>query len=88
MCDSAGGISGFTSERSGGCSRQDGVHGPERAVALERPAAGEHFVEHGAEREDVRAPIDGLAAHLLRRHVPGGAGDERSRGLGGTFLRG
>ena len=31
--------------------------------------AGEQFVEHGPEREDVRAVIDQLAAKLLRRHV-------------------
>ena len=30
---------------------------------------GEHLEEHDAERPDVRAPIDGLAARLLRRHV-------------------
>ena len=70
-----------------GLVRQHGVQGPERAVCLERTGAGEHFVEQGAEREDVRASIDGLAAHLLRRHVAGGAGDERPPGLGGTFLR-
>ena len=34
----------------------------------ERPAAGEHLVEHRTQREDVRTSIDRLAADLLRRH--------------------
>ena len=49
---------------------QDRGHRLDRGVAPERPPAGEHLVEHGAEREDVRAVVDGLPAHLLRRHVP------------------
>ena len=32
---------------------------------------GEHLVEHGAEREDVGARVDGLALGLLRGHVGG-----------------
>ena len=68
--------------------RQDGVQGLERALSLERPAAGEHLVEHGTEREDVRASIDDLAAHLLRCHVASGAGDERARDRGRSFSRG
>ena len=87
MCDSAGEIAGFTSERSGGCRVKTASRVPSVLSALNGRAAGEHFVEHGAEREDVRASIDDLAAHLLRCHVSGGAGDERSRGLGWTFLR-
>ena len=40
-----------------------------RRVPLERPLAREHLVEDRPEREDVRAVIDGQAAHLLGRHV-------------------
>ena len=43
------------------------------SVAVERAPAGEHLVEHAAERPDVGAPIDGLPARLLRRHVGGRA---------------
>ena len=39
--------------------RQDRVQGRERAVPRERPVAGEHFVEHGTEREDVRTSSTG-----------------------------
>ena len=35
--------------------------------AAERAHAGEQFVEHDAERPDVGAPVDYLAAGLLRR---------------------
>ena len=55
MRDSAGGIVRMHVREIRGSMCQDGIQGPERAVALERPTAGEHFVEHGAEREDVRA---------------------------------
>ena len=40
-----------------------------RARAFECSAAGEHFVEHRAERKDVRAGIDRLALELLGGHV-------------------
>ena len=44
----------------------------------------EHFVEHAAERPDVGALVDRLAARLLRRHVGGRAEDHarlRHRGV-------
>ena len=44
-----------------------------RGVALEGRPPVEHLVEHRAEREDVGAVVDRLAAHLLRRHVADGA---------------
>ncbi len=44
--------------------RQDRVQRVERALALERRPAGEHLVEHDAEREDVAAVID------ARRRAP------------------
>src|SRR5688572_31654244 len=39
------------------------------AAALEGPGAGEHLVEHAAEREEVAARVDGPPLHLLGRHV-------------------
>ena len=39
------------------------------AVAAEQRAAGEHLVEHYAERPDVRPLVDRLSLRLLRRHV-------------------
>ena len=44
-------------------------------VAGERARARQHLVEHGAERPDVGALVDGLAPRLLGRHVGGGAED-------------
>ena len=44
-------------------------------VAGERPAAGEHLVEDGAEREDVGPRVDRPPLRLLRRHVGRGAED-------------
>ena len=41
----------------------------EVALADEQPLAGEQLVEHDADREDVAAPVDRQAAHLLGRHV-------------------
>ncbi|MBZ5582546.1 MAG: hypothetical protein LAQ30_10155, partial [Acidobacteriia bacterium] len=52
---------------------------------LKRPPAGDHFVEHGPEAENVRTGVQGLAFGLLRRHVGhrpflrGGA--QRARGF-------
>ena len=40
-----------------------------RGIALERRLAGEHLVQHTAQRVDVRAGIHLLAARLLRRQV-------------------
>ena len=40
-----------------------------RRIALEGRAAGQHLVEHGAEREQVRAMVDRVAARLLGGHV-------------------
>ena len=48
---------------------EDGRHGLGGGLALERAAAGQHLVEHDAEREQVGAAVDGLAADLLGRHV-------------------
>ena len=42
-------------------------------VAPERALARQHFVEHRAKREQVRARVNRVTAHLLRRHVSDGA---------------
>ena len=42
-------------------------------LAVKRPPAGEHLVEHDAERPDVRALVDRAALGLLGRHVGRGA---------------
>ena len=49
---------------------QDGVHRLDRRFAVEGAVAGEHLVEHRAQREEVGAGIGREAPHLLRRHVP------------------
>ena len=45
-------------------------------VAAERPTTGEHFVQHGAEREDVRAIADRPPLRLFRRHIGDRADDD------------
>ena len=51
-------------------------------VAGERRAAGEHFVEHAAERPDVRPPVERLATRLFRAHVGRGAQDRPLADIG------
>ncbi len=46
--------------------------------AAKRCASGRHLEEHEAEREEIGAGVDVLAAKLLRRHV----GDRSDRGAG------
>ena len=46
---------------------------------VERSPAREHFVQHHAERPDVGAFVDRLAARLLGRHVGGRAEDHARR---------
>jgi hypothetical protein len=64
---------------------QDGGEGEHRALALERSLAGDHLVQHAAEREDVGGRPHRLAAHLLGRHVSHRAEDGARQGqLGST----
>ena len=58
-----------------GILQQDGRQRRRDVVAREGPAAGQHLVEHAAERPDVGALVDRLALGLLRRHVGRGAED-------------
>jgi hypothetical protein len=49
----------------------NGAHDFDRRVSRKRATPGQHLVQHGAEREQVR-PCAGLVpANLLRRHVTG-----------------
>jgi hypothetical protein len=50
---------------------QDGRHRVRRARPVERRRAGEHLVQHAAEREDVGGGVRRLPPHLFRRHVAG-----------------
>ena len=57
-----------------------------RRFGRERRAAAEHFVEDGAETEDVAAGVGGLAADLFGGHVADGA--ENYAGLRGGMIEG
>src|SRR5262249_49408965 len=65
---------------------QDRVHHLDGRITAKGPPPGDHFVEDHAEREDVRAMIRILAAHLLRRHVTDRAHNHPR--IGDPFLRG
>ena len=56
--------------------------GPVRSLGLssERPPAGQHLVGHDPQRVHVGAPVERLAATLLRRHVRHRAGHDRRHG--------
>ena len=54
---------------------QDRGDQPDFGRPGEWPLAGEHFVEHGAEGEDVGPRIDGVPLRLFRGHVGHGAHD-------------
>ena len=63
---------------------QDGVKDCAGGFALERERAGDHFVEHDAEGEEVGARIEVFAENLLGRHV----GDRAHGSAGAGELRG
>ena len=50
------------------------------AVTVKRLVAGQHLVEHAAEREHVAAMVRWLSLRLLRRHVRGRAEDHAHTG--------
>jgi hypothetical protein len=52
---------------------QDGGHRLGSRIPAEGALAGEHLEQNCSEYKDVRTMIDRNAAHLLRRHVAGGA---------------
>ncbi len=56
------------------------VHGFHGRIAPEGAHSSHHLVEDGAKAEDVRAGIREFAAHLLWRHVTGGAQDRSGIG--------
>jgi hypothetical protein len=63
---------------------QDGARRRRGRFLLERVPAAQHLVEDDAEREDVRARVEGPAPQLLRRHVGRSAGGQAfARGGGG-----
>ncbi len=55
-------------------------HQAERRFVGERHAPGQHFEQHDAEREDVRALVDRLAEADFRRQIARGADEFAGRG--------
>lgn len=88
-----GAIESGGSERNGvgdgsGFFFEDGGSDAELTPAVEGAMAGEHFVEHGAEREDVAAAVEFLAFNLFGRHVLKSADDGAFLGDGILLGRG
>ena len=69
MSSSLAGRSGFSRTAGTGVAFQNGIENHSRAFAAERQCPGRHFVEHRTEREQIRAGVQFLGSHLLRRHV-------------------
>ena len=63
-----------------GSAVKNGVEDEGSAFAAERKLAGGHFIEYGAEREQIAANVKLLGAGLFWRHVSDGA--ERAAGAG------
>ena len=80
MRSSSAGISGC--RRAGGRGRaiENGIEDKSGGVAAEGQRSRSHFVEHGAEGEQIRAGVEFLAANLFGRHV--GHGAESGAGTG------
>ncbi len=74
-----GGVAGRQSREVGGVLEHAGEDVRHR-LAVEEAPAGEHLVEHDAERPDVGAAVDRSAGRLLGRHVGGGAEDDAELG--------
>ena len=86
-------VAGSRGDVSGGRALQSGS--PRRTAAsmseTSRPrtrGAGQHLVEHAAERPDVGAPVDRFAARLLGAHVGGRAEDHAGRSPAGHVMVG
>ena len=75
----ARGTSGRSALQSGSSRRRAAATSDTERPREHRPA-GQHLVEHAAERPDVRPRVDVPARHLLRAHVAGGADDEADLG--------
>ncbi len=74
---------GIEPQRRRRCAFQDGVKDHAGRIAAKRQHARGHFVQHNAEREEVGARIQILAANLLWGHV--GNGSNRCAGTGEVF---
>ena len=66
---------------------QDGTHDLSGRRAAERRLSRDNLVEEGAKTEDVRASVERLAVHLLRRHVGDGSHDDPGMGHADVGLR-
>ena len=80
IVSSAGGRSGRRCDGGDHRLADVEVRDRHRAVAGERHDAGEHLVEHDAERVDVGAGVDREALRLLGREVGGGPHDRAGAG--------
>ena len=78
MRSSSGGIAGLAVETGSGSRFRIASKMTAEVLPRKGSAAGRHFVQHHAEREEVGARVDLLAARLLRRHIGDGA-DSGSR---------
>ncbi len=66
---------------------QDSRSDADLALALEGALAGEHFVKHGAERENIATAVQLFALDLLRGHVLECADDSALLGHGRLLRR-
>ena len=76
---------GFDLPGRHGLPVQDGIEDEPGCAPRERMLARGHLVEHCPEGEQIRAAIEILAPHLLRRHVS--HRPQRRAGAGERFLR-
>ena len=73
--------------RVGRVDAEGRAHDVRGGSALERRLAGEQLIDERTGGEDVRARVDRLGAHLLRRHVADGADDGMARRRHGDGVR-
>src|SRR5581483_3490658 len=60
---------GIEANWSGWSLVKDGIEDCCRGGSLERQASGSHFVEHNAERKQIRARVKVFAQRLFRAHI-------------------